>query len=188
MSWSSAENKKIYTCRLSQYGHSVSKVLKKEKTSWTSYNLASLYWRMKGDPFESIECLRRALHFGKNRESQSVSLVHLGNVLHQSLRSEDAATVLEMAVDRDPLSPVAHYTVGNVYVSIIRGISTLNTIISPVQAVLMMYNKSVESFDHAISLSQDLDWVKKRRAAVLVTMESQNNNFPNVGPLSVTGN
>ena len=52
----------------------------------------------------------------------------------------------------------------------------------------MMYNKSVQSFDHAISLSQDLDWVKKRRAAVLVTMDSQNNNFPNVGPLSVTGN
>ena len=73
---------------------------------------------MKGDPFESIECLRRALHFGINRESQSVSLVHLGNVLHQSLRSEDAATVLEMAVDNDPLSPVAHYTVGNVYVRI----------------------------------------------------------------------
>ena len=96
----------------------MSKVLKKEKTSWTSYNLASLYWRMKGDPFESIECLRRALHFGVNRESQSVSLVHLGNVLHQSLRSEDAATVLEMAVDSDPLSPVAHYTVGNVYVRI----------------------------------------------------------------------
>ena len=36
------------------------------------------------------------------------------------------------------------------------------------QAVLMMYNKSVQSFDHAISLSQDLDWVKRRRAAVLV--------------------
>lgn len=135
--------------RLSQYGHSVSKVLKKEKTSWTSYNLASLYWRMKGDPFESIECLRRALHFGTNREAQSVSLVHLGNVLHQALRSEDAATVLEMAVDNDPMSSVAHYTVGNVY------------------AVLMMYNKSVQSFDHAISLSQDLDWVKRRRAAVL---------------------
>ena len=96
--------------------------------------------------------------------------------------------MLEMAVDRDPLSPVAHYTVGNVYVSIIRGFSSLNTLISPVQAVLMMYNKSVESFDHAISLSQDLDWVKKRRAAVLVRMDSQNNNFPNVGPLSVTGN
>ena len=32
----------------------------------------------------------------------------------------------------------------------------------------MMYNKSVQSFDHAISLSQDLDWVKRRRAAVLV--------------------
>ena len=113
----------------------MSKVLKKEKTSWTSYNLASLYWRMKGDPFESIECLRRALHFGINRESQSVSLVHLGNVLHQSLRSEDAATVLEMAVDNDPLSPVAHYTVGNVYVRTI-------TVLSPYYHLILTFSLS----------------------------------------------
>ena len=29
-----------------------------EKTNWVTYNLAGLYWRMKGDAFESIECLR----------------------------------------------------------------------------------------------------------------------------------
>ena len=171
--------------RLTQYGHSVSKVLKKEKTSWTSYNLASLYWRMKGDPYESIECLRRALHFGTNRESESVSLVHLGNVLHQSLRSEDAATVLEMAVDSDPLSSVAHYTVGNVYVSMTE--ITDFRLTSSVQAVLMMYNKSVQSFDHAISLSHDLDWVKRRRAAVLVVTVSQETLFTFIS-LSATGN
>ena len=37
---------------------------------------------------------------------------------------------------------------------------TLTFSLLSVQAVLMMYNKSVQSFDHAISLSQDLDWVK----------------------------
>ena len=28
------------------------------KTNWVTYNLAGLYWRMKGNAFESIECLR----------------------------------------------------------------------------------------------------------------------------------
>ena len=52
---------------------------------------------MKGDPYETIECLRRALFFGNTEESQTVSLVNLGNVLHQSLRSEDAAEILGQA-------------------------------------------------------------------------------------------
>ena len=80
-----------------------------------------------------------------------MSLVSLGNVLHQSLRSEDAAAVLEMAVNTDPSNVVSHYTLGNVY------------------AVLMQYNKSVESFDRAVTILDDLDWVKKRKAAVQVS-------------------
>ena len=80
--------------RLSQYGHSVYFELSRGRRSWNSYNLAALYWRMKGNAFESIECLRRALFFGGTKESQTVSLVSLGNVLHQSLRSDDAAAIL----------------------------------------------------------------------------------------------
>ena len=57
-----------------------------------------------------------------------------------------------MAVDFDPLNSVAHYTLGNVY------------------AVLMQYNKSIESFDYALRLSDNLPWVKKRRAAVMVNI------------------
>ena len=83
-----------------------------------------------------------------------MSLVSLGNVLHQSLRSEDAAAVLEMAVNTDPSNVVSHYTLGNVY------------------AVLMQYNKSVESFDRAVTILDDLDWVKKRKAAVQVSILS----------------
>ena len=44
--------------RLSEYGHSVARVLREDTTNWNSYNLATLYWRMKGDAFESIECVR----------------------------------------------------------------------------------------------------------------------------------
>ena len=114
--------------------------------------MAALYWRMKGNAYESIECLRRALHFGPNQEAKPITLVSLGNVLHQSQRPEDAAIVLEMAIDFEPLNSVAHYTLGNVY------------------AVLMQYNKSVESFDYALRLSDNLPWVRKRRAAVLVNV------------------
>jgi len=135
--------------KLTHYGHHVAQMLTASKTSWIAYNLAALYWRMKGEAFESIECLRRALHFGPTTEARPVSLVSLGNVLHQSQRSEDAAKVLEMAVDFDPLNSAAHYTLGNVYAS------------------LMKYNKSIQSFDYALMLSDNLLWVKKRRAAVL---------------------
>ena len=61
--------------QLSHYGHLVAYGLNKvamvmmmmtmmtcqEKTNWVTYNLAGLYWRMKGDAFESIECLRSSL-------------------------------------------------------------------------------------------------------------------------------
>ena len=70
------------------------KYLSKEKQSWNAYNLAALYWRMKGEPYEAIECVRRGFYVGATVESQYVSLVSLGNILHQSLRSEDASTVL----------------------------------------------------------------------------------------------
>ena len=58
-----------------------------------------------------------------------------------------------MAVDVDPMNSVAHYTLGNVY------------------AVLMQYNKSIESFDYALRLSDNLPWVEKRRAAVMVNID-----------------
>merc|ERR1719474_439791 len=135
--------------KLSHFGNYIAQLLNKSKTSWSAYNLAALYWRMKGNAYESIECLRRALHFGPTQEAKPITLVSLGNVLHQSQRPEDAAIVLEMAIDFEPLNSVAHYTLGNVY------------------AVLMQYNKSVESFDYALRLSDNLPWVRKRRAAVL---------------------
>ena len=84
----------LYSFRLSEFGHSVYKYLSKEKQSWNAYNLAALYWRMKGEPYEAIECARRGFYVGATAESHYVSLVSLGNILHQSLRSEDASIVL----------------------------------------------------------------------------------------------
>ena len=60
-------------------------------------------------------------------------------------------TYSEMALEEDPSSAVAHYTLGNVY------------------AVLMQYNKSVQSFDLSLQLGERLPWVEQRRAAVVVS-------------------
>ena len=32
-------------------------------SSWVLYNMAALYWRIKGDAPSAIECVRRALFF-----------------------------------------------------------------------------------------------------------------------------
>ena len=33
------------------------------RTSWVLYNMATFYWRIKGEAGQAIECARRALHF-----------------------------------------------------------------------------------------------------------------------------
>ena len=55
------------------------------------------------------------------------------------------------------MNVVSHYTLGNVY------------------AVLMEYNKSIDSFHEAVTIQDDLEWVKKRKAAVKVTKGSSKN-------------
>ena len=61
----------------------------------------------------------------------------------------------ELAVNTDPLNVVSHYTLGNVY------------------AVLMQYNKSIDSFHQAVTIQDDLEWVKKRKAAVKVNIDEK---------------
>ena len=66
----------------------------------------------------------------------------------------------ELAVNTDPLNVVSHYTLGNVY------------------AVLMQYNKSIDSFHQAVTIQDDLEWVKKRKAAVKVHIHEKVKNDP----------
>lgn len=46
-----------------QFGHEITAGLSKNGSSWLHYNLASLYWRIKGDAPKAIECIRRAIYF-----------------------------------------------------------------------------------------------------------------------------
>ena len=66
----------------------------------------------------------------------------------------------ELAVNTDPMNVVSHYTLGNVY------------------AVLMQYNKSIDSFHQAVTIQDDLEWVKKRKAAVKVHIHEKVKNDP----------
>lgn len=46
---------------LNQFGHQLAYSLSRNKTSWIYLNLASIYWRIKGNAYNALECSRRAI-------------------------------------------------------------------------------------------------------------------------------
>jgi hypothetical protein len=76
--------------------------------------MASFYWRAVGNAEESVECLRRALDLSSHNYKH-IPMVSLGNVLHRSKNSEEAAIVMHAAIDVMPDAPISHYTLGNIY-------------------------------------------------------------------------
>ncbi len=88
--------------------------LERNATSWISFNLATLYYRIVGNAAQALECCRRALQFSP-RESRTVALVNMGNILTHSHQQEDGIIVLHAAVDHNPSDPIAHYTLANSY-------------------------------------------------------------------------
>lgn len=88
--------------------------LEKNPTSWISFNLATLYYRIRGNAFQAFECSRRALEFSP-RETRTIALVNLGNILIRSHQQEDGIIVLHAAVDHTPSDPLAHYALANGY-------------------------------------------------------------------------
>lgn len=88
--------------------------LKKNSTSWIALNLATLYYRITGKAQEAVECCRRAVHYSP-KETRTIALVNLGNILTHSHYQEDGIIVLHAAVDHAPNDPIAHYTLANSY-------------------------------------------------------------------------
>jgi len=48
---------------IAQFGHQVALGLDKNSTSWLHHNLASIYWRIRGDAPNAVECARKAVLF-----------------------------------------------------------------------------------------------------------------------------
>lgn len=130
------------------YGQQLSATLKTNQSSWQLFNLATGFWRAKGDAPRAIECVRWALHLSP-APVRHIALIHLGNVLHQARRSAEAAIVLHAAIDHAPRDPISHWTLGNVY------------------TVLGDYTRANACLDNAIQLDPSLEDARKTRHSVL---------------------
>jgi tetratricopeptide (TPR) repeat protein len=98
---------------LREAGMRLALALRSNTTSWTLLNLAGLYWRVKGNASQAIECLRSAFFFAPPHH-KDVALLGLGNVLHRALHSVDAITVIQMSIQIAPRLAVNHFTMGNI--------------------------------------------------------------------------
>ena len=66
--------------------------------NWILFNIASLYWRVVGDPASAVECLRRAVHFAPS-STRDVGYIGLANVLHKQAFLNEAVIVARSALD-----------------------------------------------------------------------------------------
>ncbi|ESN97218.1 hypothetical protein HELRODRAFT_193306 [Helobdella robusta] len=80
--------------------------------SWLLYNMAGLFWRVMGNPLNSIECIRYALHQAPNN-FRDVSIVNLANVLYRIGRVKDAVKVMKDALAINKYEPNSLFFMGN---------------------------------------------------------------------------
>ncbi|CAH0560129.1 unnamed protein product [Brassicogethes aeneus] len=130
------------------FGHEINQGLKKNSSSWLHYNMAAIYWRIKGDGPKAVACVQRAIHFVPI-EFRDIPVHNLAGILHQSRHSKEAAMFLHSCVDHAPKEAIHHLALGNVYAS------------------LGDYNKSVHYYDQYLNLKPDQKDVIANRHAIL---------------------
>ncbi|KAK3594378.1 hypothetical protein CHS0354_032887 [Potamilus streckersoni] len=80
--------------------------------AWILYNLAGLYWRIMGNNYHAIECVRSSLH-SVPEEFKDVPLLNLANILYRWGRYEDAMIVMKDALAVNSFEPTTQYFYGN---------------------------------------------------------------------------
>ncbi|XP_059487798.1 tetratricopeptide repeat protein 17 [Neocloeon triangulifer] len=128
-------------------GHQVAAHLQVNQSSWELYNLATLFWRAKGDAQQAINCIRHSL-FHSPANNKHIGLLHLGNVFHQSKRSAEAAIILHAAIDHSSYDPESHWTLGNIY------------------SVIGDYQKAIVCYENALKLDKSLSLVQRNLHSV----------------------
>lgn len=116
------------------------------------YNLAALVWRIRGEAYQAIECLRRALHFSPFLV-RDIALVSLANVLHVSGAPNEALVVADAAVDVCDTLYASHITRGNI-------LATLGEFVAAHAALA-----------RAVRLNPDLRWGRDLLEAVTVKIK-----------------
>lgn len=116
-----------------QYVKSLASGLEDNSKSWKYYTLSSYYWRMKGNAFEALECVLRALTYVP-RKFKDIPLLSLGSILYRSHQWQDAEVILQAAIDHAPTIPENHFALGLVF------------------GMNFQLNQSLEHFDKAETL------------------------------------
>ena len=86
---------------------------------WVLYNLAGLYWRIIGNNYHGVECLRRSLHLSPP-EYRDVPLNNLANILYRWGRIDDALIVMKDALNISDFE-VRHWVVDHPDIKICNG-------------------------------------------------------------------
>ncbi|KAG0697185.1 Tetratricopeptide repeat protein 17 [Chionoecetes opilio] len=81
---------------------------------WLLYNLAGLYWRVHGNLYNGIECLRRAVATAPE-EWRDVPLVNLAALLYTAGHIDDALTLTLQAMSVADHEPETNFLLANLY-------------------------------------------------------------------------
>ena len=88
----------------------------KNPTSWVLSSAAALYWRVKGNAEEAVNCIRHSLYYAPF-SMRDVPLISLANVFHRAGLYNDALIVTNQALEISPRLAVIHFTIANIYYS-----------------------------------------------------------------------
>uniref|UniRef100_H2YHZ2 Uncharacterized protein n=1 Tax=Ciona savignyi TaxID=51511 RepID=H2YHZ2_CIOSA len=79
---------------------------------WVLYNLAGLFWRVNGDNYVAIECLRRCIR-RVPAQHLDVPLVSLSNIMYRIGKLHDAVNLLIYALRVNNSEPATYLSMGN---------------------------------------------------------------------------
>jgi len=82
--------------------------------SWILSTAASLYWRVKGNALEALECVRHSLYHAPN-SMRDVPLLSLANIMHRAGLYHDAIIATNLALQLSPDLVINHFTMANIY-------------------------------------------------------------------------
>ncbi|KYN15443.1 Tetratricopeptide repeat protein 17 [Trachymyrmex cornetzi] len=132
---------------LNQFGHRLAYSLSRNNTSWIYLNLASIYWRIRGDAYNALECSRRAIVCA-SRQYRDIPLLTTAGILHAARYSGEAAIILHAAIDYNPTESYHHLALGHIYVS------------------LGDFDRSAACYDNCLKLAPDTLEAKQMKYAI----------------------